>query len=201
MVTIANGARAPDYQVSSVTSPDLTFTLKTGPLYDMIYEEMWIYYAIAPVPLTNEQITVTLNRAVVDISTVVFAIKGADTSYPFDLAAPATTSNQYDAGLPLCMDFSAASNNVACYVETQNSNDMILGFDMGFDAINYPIAGTGYTWIGGDLGQDAHLDSAVEYTVVSTPVTGLPVDFTTSFDGSPPDAGYQLVAGLAVVGA
>ncbi len=146
--------------VSTISSAHLNFTLRKreqvsgGPYY------LDVWYAVAPVALSAEAITVTLSAALgspypyctVDI----FGVSGANTSTIFD-------SN---SSLP------AAVQSGDVKLSTSNANDFILGaYRMA--TIPSPTAGTGWTQISGANYQ------LVEYQIVSSVQSSLDVAIGT----------------------
>ena len=127
-------------------------------------EEEW--YAIAPVPLANDPITVTLASQTSVLTIIAFAVSGANTNSPFDpnLPSPVGVSG-------------TTQGTISAAVSTDCSSDLIIG---GAIDVNPQLGtGQGYTLIQSDRDASLAQDTVAEYMLVSSPQTKLEVSFTT----------------------
>jgi hypothetical protein len=130
--------------VSSISSGHLNFTLRkreqvSGGSY---YLDVW--YAVAPVALSAEAITVTLSGSSAYCTVDIFGVSGANTSAIFDSNSSLPTAVQ--------------SGDVT--LSTSNANDFIFGA-YRFASTPSPTAGAGWTQISGANYQ------LVEYQIAS----------------------------------
>ena len=131
-------------------------------------EEEW--YAIAPGPLANDPITVTVASQTSVLTIIAFAVSGANTNSPFD------------PNLPVPIGVSGTTQGtISAAVSTDCSSDLIIGAAIDVD----PLLGTGpgFTLIQSDGGslQATGQDPIAEYILVSAPQTKLDVSFPSGF--------------------
>jgi hypothetical protein len=165
--------------VSSVTASGLSFserqivrTFYSGAWYD--YEEWW---ALASSPLSAVVITAHLSGApYFDTQLIAFGVNGAlNPASPFDP----------NSGLPVTGTGTNCYTGCSLSISTTISNDLIFG---GWIGGGNAAAGAGFTLIQSDGWYDTgpcppgscFLDSAADYSVVSSTQSSLSVGFTSS---------------------
>jgi hypothetical protein len=127
------------------------------------HAQFFEYWAIAPSTLFLDRIAATISgnvSAIAAIGEKVFAISGANTTFPFDSkTAPSPSQSRQPNTSP------------EVTVTTTNSNDMILG--MGYVGGSPNVtSGSGFTFVGN--GKDGSFpETFAEYQVVSNVQTGL----------------------------
>src|SRR2546422_8515409 len=172
------GFRSCNGNVSSVTdSSGLSYALRVsyGP-----NDRLWEYYAIAPTPLSSDNITVAVSGFL--IGWMVFAVKGANIATPFDIAP----------SLPATISCPGAPGRNDCTVSTETST---LDFVIASTAINDAegcTASTGFTEVtqmGGALDVDYQivdtLGSKTYFTCSGTDPTAIVMDGLVSSDSRP----------------
>lgn len=142
---------------------DWTPESSPGSLSSTPWIAMW--YGTSSSKLNGASITCTAGTtANVDIQ--VFGISGADTLSPFDS----------HSGLPQVQPTSATdSNSPSLTVSTSNANDMILGFLSASSNPGTIQAGNGFTLVESPWNSPV---AAVEYKIVSSTQSSLPVGFS-----------------------
>ena len=172
------GFRSCNGNVSSVTdSSGLSYVLRVsyGP-----NDRLWEYYAIAPTPLSSDNITVAVSGFL--IGWMVFAVKGANIATPFDIAP----------SLPATISCPGAPGRNDCTVSAETS---AVDFVIASTAINDAdacSASTGFNEVtpaGGSLDIDYQvvdaLGSKTYFTCSGTDPTAIVMDALVSSDSRP----------------
>src|SRR5256712_5565789 len=173
IVIIECGYRSCNGNVSSVTdSSGLSYTLRISYAPN---DRLWEYYAVAPTPLSSDNITILVSGFL--IGWMAFAVKGANIATPFDIAPslPATISCPGAPGRNDCT-VSAGTSAVDFVIASTAINDA--------DAC---AASTGFTEVtpaGGSLDIDYQifdtLGAQTYFTCSGTDPTAIVLDALTS---------------------
>jgi parallel beta-helix repeat protein len=178
VLVVECGFRSCNGNVSSVTdSNGLSYTLRLayGP-----NDKLWEYYAIAPEPLSSDNITVAVSGFLV--GWMVFAVKGVNTASVFDISP----------SLPATISCPGAPGRNDCTVSAETS---AVDFVIASTAINDAYActaSTGFTEVtpaGGSLDIDYQivdaLGSKTYFTCSGTDPTAIVMDALVSSDSRP----------------
>lgn len=132
-------------------------------MYSGVYVDTEEWWAVAPSPLTNDNISLNWSSTPSVSDGVAFGISGADTIVPFD-----------NGTVPVTVDAGPSFGDGAYpFISTNNPNDMIIGVVNNFNGYSCPCANTtaGFTGI---------LDTAYissEEQIVSMTVSSFEVSF------------------------
>lgn len=147
--------------LSTVTSAHLSWTAYTTFPGFGANDDFWVYYALAPTPVTAEMVTCTFTGVSTLISLISWGVVGAP-------------SKTFDPNITLP---AKSTSTTPVVISTSHAVDMLIVCN-GDPSGGNPIAATDGTWtLLQDINNVAYMDTAVQVKAVSSVQTLLSVNF------------------------